>query len=65
MLGSNCPFGYWCGGIGLIGWLGSCGLVSVVCVQSKVEVSSLCRSRGNRASPYPLWTGLVMTLNRL
>ena len=63
MLGSKCPFGYWCGGIGLIGWLGGCGVVSVVGVQSKVEVSSLCRSRGYRA-PYRLWTGLVMTLNR-
>ena len=63
MLGSKCPFGCWYGGIGLIGWLGSCG-VSVVGVQSKVEVSFLCRSRGYRASPCRLWTGLVMTLNR-
>ena len=33
MLGSKCPFGYWCVGIGLIAWLGSCGIVSVVGVK--------------------------------
>ena len=46
MLGSKRLLGYWCGCIESICWVGGCGVVSVVGAQSKVEVSSLFRSRG-------------------
>ena len=43
----------------LSGW---CWFISVGGVQSKVVVSSWCRSSGYLSVPYRRWTGWVMTL---